>query len=104
MSTAALRETFGAAGASVKLVVLNERDSRFDYFFYHGTFNQALPADMSVALRQISGCIGALCQYNLISYRTGRSNTVDNMLEVTEKARQSPRKRERVERRLPSVA
>jgi hypothetical protein len=70
------------AADQFKLVVLNERENRFDYFFYHGTFNQALPTDMSVALRQIGGCIGALCQYNLISYRTGRSNTQDNMLEV----------------------
>ncbi|MDD5302395.1 MAG: FecR family protein [Elusimicrobia bacterium] len=70
------------AADQFKLVVLNERDARFDYFFYHGTFNQALPTDMSVALRQISGCIGAACNYFLTSYRTGRSNTQDNMLEV----------------------
>ncbi len=65
-----------------KLVVLNERADRFDYFFYHGTFNQALPTDMSVALRQIPGCIGAACDYFMTSYRTGRSNTQDNMLEL----------------------
>ena len=70
------------AADQFKLVVLNERDARFDYFFYHGTFNQALPSDMSVALRQISGCIGAACSYFMTSYRTGRSNTQDNMLEV----------------------
>ncbi|MEK7232693.1 MAG: FecR family protein [Elusimicrobiota bacterium] len=69
------------AANEFKLVVLNERDARFDYFFYHGTFNQALPTDMSVALRQISGCIGAACDYFLTSYRTGRSNTQDNMIE-----------------------
>lgn len=70
------------AANEFKLVVLNERATRFDYFFYHGTFNQALPTDMSVALRQIGGCIGAACEYNLTAYRTGRSNTIDNMLEV----------------------
>jgi hypothetical protein len=70
------------AADQFKLVVLNERDSRFDYFFYHGTFNQALPSDMSVALRQLSGCIGTACTYFLTGYRTGRSNTIDNMLEV----------------------
>ena len=69
------------AADKFKLVVLNERENRFDYFFYQGTFNQALPTDMSVALRQIGGCIGAACQYNLIAYRTGRSNTQDSMLE-----------------------
>ena len=65
-----------------KLVVLNSRENRFDYFFYQGTFNTALPADMSVALRQLPGCIGGPCQYHLTSYRTARSNTIDNMLEV----------------------
>ena len=70
------------AADQFKLVVLNERDSRFDYFFYQGTFNAALPADMSVALRQLTGCIDVACGYYLTSYRTGRSNTIDNMLEV----------------------
>lgn len=65
-----------------KLVVLNERPDRFDYFFYHGTFNAALPTDMATALRQISGCLDAACGYFLTSYRTGRSNTTDSMLEV----------------------
>ena len=71
------------AADQFKLVVLNERDARFDYFFYHGTFNQALPTDMSVALRQISGCLDAACSYFMTGYRTGRSNTQDSMLEVT---------------------
>jgi hypothetical protein len=71
------------AADQFKLVVLNERDARFDYFFYHGTFNQALPADMSIALRQIPGCLDAACAYFMTNYRTGRSNTIDNMLEVT---------------------
>lgn len=70
------------AADQFKLVVLNSREDRFDYFFYHGTFNQALPSDMSVALRQLAGCIGAACAYNLTSYRTGRSNTIDYMLET----------------------
>ncbi|MBI2387014.1 MAG: FecR domain-containing protein [Elusimicrobia bacterium] len=70
------------AADQFKLVVLNERDTRFDYFFYQGTFNQALPTDMSVALRQITGCLDAACSYFLTSYRTGRSNTQDSMLEV----------------------
>ena len=65
-----------------KLVVLNGRADRFDYFFYHGTFNTNLPDDLSVALRQLPGCIGAACQYYLTSYETGRSNTIDNMLET----------------------
>jgi hypothetical protein len=66
-----------------KFVVLNERPSRFDYFYYKGTFNSALPTDLSVALRQLGGCLGAACQYFMTGYETGRSNTIDNMLEVT---------------------
>jgi hypothetical protein len=63
-----------------KLVVLNERDTRFDYFYYKGTFNKTLPDDLSVALRQLPGCIGAACDYYLTGYETARSNTRDNML------------------------
>ena len=66
-----------------KLVVLNERVDRFDYFYYHGIFNTALPDDLSLALRELPGCIGNPCPYYLTGYDTGRSNTVDNMLEVT---------------------
>lgn len=65
-----------------KLVVLNERADRFDYFFYHGTFNTALPTDMAVALRMLPGCLDAACPYFMTSYRTGRSNTIDTMLET----------------------
>ena len=65
-----------------KLVVLNGRADRFDYFFYHGTFNTTLPDDLSLALRQLPGCVGGPCQYWLTGYETGRSNTIDNMLET----------------------
>ena len=71
------------AANQFKLVVLNERVDRFDYFYYRGTFNTALPEDITIALRQLPGCIGAPCAYNLTGYETGRSNTIDNMLEVT---------------------
>ena len=67
---------------SFKLVVLDTRASRFDYFYYHGVFNTNLPDDLSEALRQLPGCIGAACSFFLTSYDTGRSNTRDNMLEV----------------------
>lgn len=66
-----------------KFVVLNERPSRFDYFYYKGTFNTSLPADLSEALRQLGGCLGAACSYFMTGYETGRSNTIDNMLELT---------------------
>ncbi len=68
---------------SFKLVALNEREQRFDYFYYKGTFNTALPDDLSIALRQMPGCIGGPCEYYMTGYETGRSNTIDSMLEVT---------------------
>lgn len=71
------------AADQFKFVVLNERQDRFDYFYYKGVFNTTLPSDLSVALRQLGGCAGATsCQYFLTSYETARSNTVDNMLET----------------------
>jgi len=65
-----------------KLVVLNDRSGRFDYFFYKGTFNTSLPTDLSVALGQLGGCTGAPCQYYLTSYETARSNLTDRVEEL----------------------
>ncbi len=64
-----------------KLVVLNARSSRFDYFFYKGTFNANLPTDLSVALSQLGGCAGAPCAYYQTEYETGRSNLTDTVAE-----------------------
>ena len=64
-----------------KLVVLNERVDRFDYFYYKGTFNQTLPMDLTTAFKQVPGCVGAPCQYYITTYEVGRSNTRDNVLE-----------------------
>jgi hypothetical protein len=64
-----------------KFVALCERADRFDYFFRQGTFNKVLPSDLSVALRQISGCAGAPCEYWLTSFRTVYSNTADAVVE-----------------------
>lgn len=63
-----------------KLVVLNKRDSRLDYFFYKGTFNTALPADLNLALRQVGGTPQAPAWY-LTASQTGRSNTTDTVEE-----------------------
>lgn len=71
-----------ASANSFKLVVLNERVDRFDYFYYTGNFNKPLPDDISVALRQIQGQAVTAPEYFLTSYETGRSNTVDNVKEV----------------------
>lgn len=67
-----------------KLVVLNERAARFDYFYYLGTFNKALPTDLSVALRQLSGGLGAAPEWFLTGFETGRSNTRDSVVEVAQ--------------------
>jgi hypothetical protein len=61
-----------------KLVLLNERDNRFDYFYYKGQFNRELPADLSVALKDMGGTIGDIRpDYYLLSYEKGYSNTQD---------------------------
>jgi hypothetical protein len=61
-----------------KLVVLNERDDRFDYFYYRGLFNAALPEDLSIALRDINGRLGPEApDYFLREYEMGQSNTRD---------------------------
>ncbi|MBI4051706.1 MAG: FecR domain-containing protein [Elusimicrobia bacterium] len=65
-----------------KFVVLNERENRFDYFYYLGTFNTTLPTDLSIALRQLPGCISSACQYYLTAFETGRSNTQDSIREL----------------------
>jgi hypothetical protein len=63
-----------------KFVVLNERENRLDYFFYKGTFNTTLPADLSVALRDLNGKFGTTApDYYLTSYEMGQSNTQDSV-------------------------
>ncbi len=63
-----------------KLVALNKRDDRLDYFFYLGTFNQTLPADLSVALKDLNGRFGASAPaYYLTAYEMGQSNTQDSV-------------------------
>ena len=70
------------SGNQFKLVVLNERANRFDYFYYLGTFNATLPTDLSLALRQLGGTIDNAPTWWLTSYETGRSNTRDSMIEL----------------------
>lgn len=65
-----------------KLVVLNERKDRFDYFYYLGTFNKTLPRDLSQALRQIPGGVDTEPEYFLTGFETGRSNTLDSAVEI----------------------
>ncbi|PKN01083.1 MAG: hypothetical protein CVU77_06950 [Elusimicrobia bacterium HGW-Elusimicrobia-1] len=69
------------AADEFKLVVLNERTDRFDYFYYKGKFNKDLPADMSAALSDLGGKALAAPDYYLTGYETGRSNTLDTIKE-----------------------
>lgn len=63
-----------------KLVVLNERDNRFDYFYYRGVFNQSLPEDLSVALKDLDGKLGEeRPSYYLREYEMAQSNTQDSV-------------------------
>ena len=71
------------AADQFKLVVLNHRDSRFDYFTYKGTFNKDLPADLSVALKEVGGKLGATApDYYLTGYEMVMSNTKDNITDT----------------------
>jgi hypothetical protein len=63
-----------------KLVVLNDRPTRFDYFTYKGTFNTDLPEDLSIALKEVGGRLGATSPtYYLTGYESLMSNTIDNI-------------------------
>ncbi len=78
------RDAFAAANPdrAFKLVVLNERDARFDYFYYLGLFNQDLPEDLSVALNDVRGKLSAAApDYFLTAYEMGQSNTQDTVLD-----------------------
>lgn len=65
-----------------KLVVLNSAKNSFNYFSYLGTFNTTLPTDLSIALSQLSGTVGAPPTYYLTSFQTARSNTIDSIVEI----------------------
>ena len=63
-----------------KLVALDKRGAQLDYFFYQGTFNQTLPADLSIALKDLSGKFGTTApDYYLTAYEMGQSNTQDTV-------------------------
>lgn len=69
------------AADQFKFVVLNERESRLDYFYYQAQFNQALPENLSVALRYLGGRVGSAPDYFITSFETARSNTLDSIVE-----------------------
>ncbi len=65
------------------LVVLNSSKGQgFNYFSYLGTFNTTLPTDLSIALSQLPGPVGAPPTYYLTAFQTTRSNTLDSLVEI----------------------
>lgn len=64
-----------------KLVVLNSRDRRLDYLYYQGSFNRALPTELSTVLAQLPGCVGRACDWYLTEFTAARSNGADLVLE-----------------------
>jgi hypothetical protein len=69
--------------SSGKLVSLNKRDNRFDYFVYTGTFKQNLPEDLSIALKQVGGKLGDTApDYYLTDYSLLMSNTKDTITDT----------------------
>lgn len=66
------------AADTFKLVLLNERENRFDYFYYKGKFNKDLPTDLSTALKDMGGKLGSTApEYYLTEYEQAYSNTQD---------------------------
>ncbi|MBI4422517.1 MAG: FecR domain-containing protein [Elusimicrobia bacterium] len=65
----------------LKLVALSRRGDGLGYLYYFGTFNQALPADLSLALAQLPGCVERACDWYLTEFVLGRSNGTDSVLE-----------------------
>ncbi len=68
-----------------KFVVLNTREGRFDFFIYKGVFNKALPVDLSVALRNVSGrALGTEPEYYLTAYEMTQSNLTDGLKDMAD--------------------
>lgn len=67
----------GKEDQAFKFVVINERENRFDYFYYLGIFNKTLPPDLSVPLKEMRGTLNSQPEYFLESYEMGQSNTQD---------------------------
>ncbi len=67
----------GEADKAFKFVVLNERDSRFDYFYYLGVFDQVLDDDLSKDLNTVRGTLNEAPDNFLVKYEMGQSNTQD---------------------------
>lgn len=63
-----------------KLVVLNTREDRFDYFYWLASFNDILPTDLRVATRNMWGKLGAdKPKYYLTGNEQVFSNTLDSI-------------------------
>lgn len=67
-----------------KMVVLNDRDDRFDYFTYKATFDKNLPTKLSDATSKMfeRDTHNPAADYNLVSYEKARSNTQDSVVDL----------------------
>lgn len=68
----------------LEVVTLNARPGRTDYHYFLGTFDAAVPADVSDALRAVSGTAGAAPGRTLTAYESARSNGPDVVLEAAD--------------------
>ncbi|MEM4368609.1 MAG: FecR family protein [Candidatus Anstonellales archaeon] len=63
-----------------KMVVLNERKDRFDYFTWIATFNKELPSDLTLATKWLGWKFGEVQpEYYLKESYSGASNTIDKV-------------------------
>jgi hypothetical protein len=65
-----------------KMVVLNERENRFDYFTWTATFNKKLPADLMEVTSKVAWNLGdtqSQSDYFLKANESAASNTVDKV-------------------------
>ncbi|MCM2266859.1 MAG: FecR family protein [Elusimicrobiales bacterium] len=70
------------AANQFKYVVLNTRQSRFDFGKMLFTFDSALPSDLSLATRNMTSAVGASApQWQLTAMNSVMSNTLDKVTE-----------------------
>lgn len=68
----------------LELVSVNGRQGRTDYLYHLGTFNAAVPGDISGALRALAGTAGGAPPLTLTAYESVRSNGTDVVMETAD--------------------
>jgi hypothetical protein len=70
------------ASNEFKLVVLNGTQAGLSYFYYLGTFNQSLPANLAIPFSQLAGAAGTAPSYWLTGFQAGWGTTRDTVVEI----------------------